>query len=57
MDSSGNNSKTRIRVVVRKRPSNKKEVSRSDPDVVESRGPQTIVVKETKYPTLSSLFQ
>lgn len=38
----------KIRVVVRKRPLNKKEFSKNDLDIIEIRGPQKIVVKELK---------
>jgi hypothetical protein len=38
----------KIRVVVRKRPLNKKELSKNDLDIIELRGPQKIIVKELK---------
>ena len=38
----------KIRVIVRKRPLNKKEVSKGDNDVVEIRGKRQVVVKELK---------
>ena len=38
----------KIRVVIRKRPMGKKEIQRNDADIIEIRGPQTVVVKETK---------
>ena len=38
----------KIRVVIRKRPLNKKEIQRNDIDIIEKRGPQTVVVKELK---------
>jgi hypothetical protein len=38
----------RIRVVVRKRPANKKEVSKGDIDIIETRNSTTMVVKELK---------
>ena len=38
----------KIRVAVRKRPCSKKEMQRSDIDIIENRGPQTVVVKELK---------
>ena len=38
----------RICVVVRKRPLNKKEIQKNDPDILEKRGPQTIVAMESK---------
>jgi hypothetical protein len=39
----------KIRVVVRKRPANKKEIQRNDIDIIELRASQTVVVKELKY--------
>ena len=38
----------KIRVVVRKRPMNKKEIGKSDMDIIETKA-QTIIVKELKY--------
>jgi hypothetical protein len=38
----------KIRVIVRKRPCNKKELTRSDIDIIETRAPQTVIVKELK---------
>ena len=38
----------RIRVVVRKRPTSKKEIQKSDYDIVEKRGTKGIVLKELK---------
>jgi hypothetical protein len=38
----------RICVVVRKRPLNKKEIQKNDPDILEKRGAHTIVAKEFK---------
>ncbi len=38
----------KIRVIVRKRPPNKKELQRNDIDIIEQRGSQTLVVKELK---------
>ena len=38
----------KIRVIVRKRPLNKNEIKKRDQDIVEIRGTQTVVVKETK---------
>jgi hypothetical protein len=38
----------KIRVVVRKRPPNKKEILKNDIDIIETRGAQTVVVKELK---------
>jgi hypothetical protein len=39
---------TKIRVVVRKRTSNKKEIQRGDIDIIDIRSSQTLVVKELK---------
>lgn len=39
----------KICVVVRKRPLNKKEMQKNDPDILEKRGPQTVVAMESKY--------
>jgi uncharacterized protein YcgI (DUF1989 family) len=39
----------KIRVVIRKRPISKKETAKSDVDIVDIRGPQTVVVREMKY--------
>ena len=38
----------KIRVIVRKRPPNKKEITKNDIDIIETRGSQTCVVKELK---------
>ena len=38
----------KIRVVVRKRPLNKKELMKNDLDIIEQRGPHNLVVKELK---------
>lgn len=38
----------KICVVVRKRPLSKKELRKNDPDILEKRGPQTIVAMESK---------
>jgi hypothetical protein len=38
----------KIRVIVRKRPASKKEIQKGDIDIIESRGSQTLVVKELK---------
>lgn len=38
----------KIRVVIRKRPVNKKELQRSDADIIDVRGTQTVVVREMK---------
>jgi len=38
----------KIRVVVRKRPMNKKEIAKSDMDIIETKGDKTIIVKELK---------
>ncbi len=40
---------TKIKVVVRKRPMSKKEKDKSDVDIMEQRGSQTVAVKEIKY--------
>ncbi len=38
----------KIRVVIRKRPLGRKELQRNDADIVDIRGVQTTVVRETK---------
>ena len=38
----------KIRVVIRKRPINKKEHLKNDINIIDIRGPQTLVVRETK---------
>ena len=38
----------KIRVVIRKRPLNKKELQRNEIDIIDKRGPQTVIVKELK---------
>jgi len=38
----------KIRVVIRKRPLSKKELQKGDVDIIDIRGPQTVVVRETK---------
>ncbi len=38
----------RIRVVVRKRPLNKKELKKNEEDIMEVRNAQTLAVKEMK---------
>ena len=38
----------KIRVCIRKRPLTKKEIQRNDADIIDIRGPQTVVVRETK---------
>lgn len=38
----------KIRVAVRKRPLNRKEQQKNDIDIIEKRGPQTVIVKELK---------
>jgi len=40
---------SKICVIVRKRPLNKKEIQKNDPNILEKRGPQTIVAMEYKY--------
>ena len=39
----------KIRVVVRKRPLNRKEIQKNDADIIEIRRPQTVIVREMKY--------
>jgi hypothetical protein len=38
----------KIKVVIRKRPISAKEIQKSDMDIVDIRGPQTVVLRETK---------
>lgn len=38
----------KIRVIVRKRPPNKKEIQKNDIDIIETRGQNTLIVKELK---------
>lgn len=38
----------KIRVVVRKRPLNRKEIQKNDADIIEIRRPQTVIVREMK---------
>ena len=38
----------KIRVVVRKRPMNKKEMAKSEMDIIETKMDKTIIVKELK---------
>lgn len=38
----------KIRVIIRKRPLGKKELQKGDTDIVDIRGTQTAVVRETK---------
>ena len=38
----------KIRVVIRKRPMNKRESQRNELDIIDHRGTQTIIVRETK---------
>jgi hypothetical protein len=38
----------KIRVVVRKRPMNKKEMAKSEMDIIETENEKTIIVKELK---------
>jgi len=38
----------KIRVVIRKRPLGKKELMKNDLDIADIRGPQTVVIRETK---------
>lgn len=42
------NSLPKIRVVVRKRPLNRKETQKNDADIIEIRRPQTVIVREMK---------
>jgi hypothetical protein len=45
----GNNKEIpKIRVVVRKRPTSKKEIQKNDIDIIETRESNTVVVKELK---------
>ena len=39
----------KIRVAVRKRPLNKKELGRNEIDIIEVKTSQTLIVKELKY--------
>jgi hypothetical protein len=39
---------TKIRVIVRKRPLNKKEVTKNEIDIIEMRGTGSLIVKELK---------
>ncbi len=39
----------KIRVIVRKRPINKKEIQKNDIDIIEARNLKTLVAKELKY--------
>lgn len=39
----------KIKVYIRKRPLGKKEIMRNEPDILEIRDFQTVVVKENKY--------
>ena len=39
----------KIRVAVRKRPLNKKELGKNEMDIIETKTSQTLVVKELKY--------
>lgn len=38
----------KIRVVIRKRPLGKKELQKNEVDIIDIRGPQTVVARETK---------
>lgn len=38
----------KIRVAVRKRPMSKKEIQKNDIDIIESKGNNTVIVKELK---------
>ena len=47
----------KIRVVIRKRPLGKKEMQRGEPDIIDIRGDQTVVARETKsYSSFSPLL-
>jgi hypothetical protein len=48
LENPNRDSTPKIRVVIRKRPLNKREIQRSEVDIIEKRGPQTVVVKELK---------
>jgi hypothetical protein len=39
----------KIRVVIRKRPLNKKESTKNESDIIDVRGPQTVIVREMKF--------
>lgn len=39
----------KIRVVIRKRPPNKKELMKNESDIIDVRGPQTLTVREMKF--------
>jgi hypothetical protein len=47
-DSEGQDNAPKIRVAIRKRPISKKELGRNDVDIIDVRGPQTVVVREMK---------
>ena len=38
----------KIRVVIRKRPMNKREIQRNELDCIDHKGTQTIIIRETK---------
>jgi hypothetical protein len=38
----------KIRVVVRKRPANKREIQKNDLDIIDIENPQSLIVKELK---------
>lgn len=40
---------SKISVVIRKRPINRKELARNEQDIIEIRGRQTVAVRELKY--------
>jgi hypothetical protein len=48
MQQNSNNTLEKIRVIVRKRPINKKEIGKNDIDIIESRNFKTIIAKELK---------
>ncbi len=47
-DSSTIDNTPKIKVVIRKRPISKKELGKGDVDIIDLRGPQTVVVSEMK---------
>lgn len=48
MEDKKNENLPKIRVAVRKRPMSKKEIQKNDIDIIESKGNNTVVVKELK---------
>ena len=47
--SSDNKDIQKIRVAIRKRPLNKKELGKNEFDIIETKNSQTLIVKELKY--------